>query len=54
MAVEIVVAVVGGCFSLLVALIYRGQKENRQDHGRVHEALGRIEQKIDHHTENHP
>jgi len=53
MATEIVVALVGGCFSILVALIYRGQKENHKDHGRVHEALGRIEQKIDYHTENH-
>jgi hypothetical protein len=53
MATEIVVALVGGGFSLLVALIHKQTKENRQDHGRVHEALGRIEQKIDHHTENH-
>lgn len=53
MATEIVVVLIGGAFSVLVAIIHRGQKENRQDHGRVHEALGRIEQKIDHHTENH-
>ena len=51
---SIVVAVVGGGFSVLVALIHKLGKENRQDHGRVHQALGRIEQKIDHHTENHP
>lgn len=54
MADPIVVAVVGGCFSVLVALIHKLGKENREDHGRVHQALGRIEQKIDHHTENHP
>jgi hypothetical protein len=54
MATEIMVVLIGGGFSVLVAIIHRGQKENRQDHGRVHEALGRIEQKIDHHTENHP
>jgi hypothetical protein len=51
---SILVAVIGGGFSVVVALIYRGQKENREDHGRVSQALGRIEQKIDHHTENHP
>ena len=54
MDTSIVVAVVGGGFSVLVALIHKLGKENRQDHGRVHQALGRIEQKIDHHTENHP
>jgi len=54
MATEIVVAVIGGGFALLVALIHKSAQENREDHGRVHEALGRIEQKIDHHTENHP
>jgi hypothetical protein len=54
MDTSIVVAVIGGCFSVLAALIHRFQKENHKDHGRVHEALGRIEQKIDHHTENHP
>jgi hypothetical protein len=53
MDTPIVVAVIAGAFSVLVAIIHRGQKENHKDHGRVHEALGRIEQKIDHHTENH-
>jgi len=50
----VLVAVIGGGFSVVVALIHKHGKENRQDHGRVHQALGRIEQKIDHHTENHP
>jgi len=54
MDTSIVVACIGGGFSVLVALIHQSTKENRKDHGRVHEALGRIEQKIDHHTENHP
>jgi hypothetical protein len=44
---------VAGCFSVLVALIHAMRKENRKDHGEVHSALGRIEQKIDGHTENH-
>jgi hypothetical protein len=50
----IVVALIGGGFSVVVALIHKQTKENREDHGRVQQALGRIEQKIDHHTENHP
>ena len=54
MVSTILVAVIGGGFSIVVALIHKSSKENREDHGRVHEALGRIEQKIDHHTENHP
>jgi cytoskeletal protein RodZ len=54
MDTSIVVAVIAGAFSVLVAIIHRGQKENHKDHGLVHEALGRIEQKIDNHTENHP
>jgi len=54
METEIVVACVAGGFSVVVALIHKLGKENREDHGRVHQALGRIEQKIDNHTENHP
>lgn len=49
----ILVALVGGGFSVVVALIHRLQKENRADHGEVHRALGRIEEKIDSHVENH-
>jgi len=49
----ILVALIGGGFSVVVALIHRLQKENRADHGTVHRALGRIEQKIDDHVENH-
>jgi hypothetical protein len=54
MVTALLVALVGGGFSVVVALIHKSTQENREDHGRVHEALGRIEQKIDHHTENHP
>jgi len=50
----ILVALIGGGFSVVVALIHRLNKENRADHGKVHQALGRIEHKIDTHTENHP
>lgn len=53
MAVEIVVAVIGGCFLVLVALIGKIGRENKKDHGEVHRTLGRIEQKIDGHLEDH-
>jgi hypothetical protein len=53
MAVEVVVALVGGGFSVVVALIHKLIKENKEDHGKVHQVLGRIEQKIDYHVENH-
>lgn len=49
----LVVALIGGGFSVVVALIHKLGKENREDHGTVHRALGRIEQKIDSHVENH-
>lgn len=53
MATEIVVAVIGGAFLVLVALIGKIGSDNKKDHGEVHKTLGRIEEKIDHHVENH-
>ena len=53
MATEIVVSIIGGCFLVLVALISKIGNDNKKDHGKVHQVLGRIEQKIDHHVENH-
>lgn len=53
MDTPLVVALIGGGFSVVVALIHRLQKENRADHGEVHRALGRIEEKIDNHVEDH-
>jgi len=53
MAIEIVVSVIGGGFAVLVALIGKIGADNRKDHGVVHKALGRIEQKIDAHVESH-
>jgi hypothetical protein len=53
MDTQIVVALVGGGFAVLVALISKIGHDNKKDHGIVHKALGRIEQKIDHHVENH-
>jgi hypothetical protein len=53
MVTSVLVALIGGGFSVVVALIHRLQKENRTDHGTVHRALGRIEQKIDQHIDDH-
>lgn len=53
MAVEVVVSLVGGGFAVVVALISKIGHDNKKDHGIVHKALGRIEEKIDHHVENH-
>jgi hypothetical protein len=50
----LVVALVGGGFSVVVALIHKLSKDNKTDHGKVHQVLGRIEQKIDQHVEDHP
>jgi hypothetical protein len=50
---EIVVAFIGGGFGLVIALVNKYARENRKDHGTVHTALGRIEQKIDGHIETH-
>jgi hypothetical protein len=53
MAPQIVVSFVGGGFAVVVALISKIGIDNKKDHGQVHQILGRIEQKIDHHVENH-
>lgn len=53
MATEIVVSVIGGGFAVVVALISKIGRENKKDHGEVHRTLGRIEQKIDGHLEDH-
>ena len=53
MATEIVVSLVGGGFAVVVALISKIGHDNKKDHGIVHKALGRIEQKIDGHVKNH-
>jgi hypothetical protein len=53
MADSVLVALIGGGFSIVVALIHRLMKENRHDHGIVADSLNRIENKIDRHVENH-
>ena len=47
------VALIGGGFLVLVALIGKIGSDNKKDHGEVHRTLGRIEEKIDNHVENH-
>jgi len=53
METEVMVALVGGGFAGVVALISKIGSDNKKDHGRVHQVLGRIEEKIDNHVENH-
>lgn len=63
----ILVAIITGCFGILVALVQKGRKENVRDHGYVverldalhndiqyvDEDLGIIEAKIDGHINDH-
>jgi len=53
MDTQIMVALIGGGFLVLVALIGKIGSDNKKDHGQVHQTLGRIEEKIDSHVENH-
>ena len=53
MADGVFIACISGGFTVVVALIHKLLKENRQDHGIVHDSLDRIEQKVDRHIENH-
>ena len=49
----VLVAAIMAVGGTIAALIQRGRKENRSDHGMVVEALGRIEEKIDDHIADH-
>ena len=53
MGTELLVVIVGGLFSVVVALIHRGFKRQQHDHGIIGQSLDRIEQKLDRHIENH-
>ena len=46
---EVVVALIGAMSVILVALVERGRRENKDDHNRVQQSLSRIETKIDGH-----
>jgi hypothetical protein len=50
---QVLVALIGGGFLVLVALIGKIGSDNKKDHGQVHQTLGRIEEKIDNHVQNH-
>lgn len=50
---EVAVALITGGFAVIVAMIGKLSRDNRVDHGEVHNTLGRIEQKIDTHIEGH-
>jgi len=47
--IEIVVALIGSMSIVLVALVEKGRRENKDDHNRVVQSLDRIENKIDGH-----
>lgn len=49
----VVVALVTGGFSIIVALLHRLGRQNKRDHGDVSRALGRIEGKLDAHVDDH-
>ena len=53
MDTQVLVALIGGGFLVLVALIGKIGSDNKKDHGQVHQTLGRIEEKIDNHVQNH-
>lgn len=49
----ITVALITVVGSILVVLIEKGRRENKEDHGYVKEHLERIEDKIDNHVRDH-
>jgi Na+-translocating ferredoxin:NAD+ oxidoreductase RnfG subunit len=49
----IIVAVITAVGGILAALIQSMRKENSADHGYVRDALGRVEQKLDNHIDDH-
>jgi len=51
--IEIVVALIGSLSIILVALVEKGRRENKDDHNRVVQSLDRIENKIDGHINDH-
>jgi hypothetical protein len=51
--IEIVVALIGAVSVILVALVEKGRRENKNDHNLVVESLSRIETKIDGHINDH-
>ncbi len=53
MVEAVIVAVIAAVGTVLAALVQKGRKENSRDHAMVVNSLGRIEEKIDHHINDH-
>lgn len=53
MSDQVLVAIIAGGFSLLVAMMERVRRENASDHAGNARKLDRIEQKIDGHVTDH-
>lgn len=53
METEVTVALITGGFAVVVAMIGKLSRDNRRDHGEVHDSLNRIEGKIDRHLDGH-
>jgi Na+/melibiose symporter-like transporter len=53
MADGVLIALISGGFSIVVAWIHRGFKRQHDDHGIIADSLDRIENKIDRHLEDH-
>lgn len=51
--IEVVVAMIGAFSIIIVALVEKGRRENKNDHSMVVTALDRIEVKIDTHINDH-
>jgi hypothetical protein len=56
----IVIAVIGTVGAVIVALLERGRRQNTREHGetvhrldRVLQGLGRVEEKVDRHLDDH-
>jgi len=50
---QITVALIGVVGAVLVALLEKTRRENKEDHGYVRDHLDRIEHKIDTHVRDH-
>lgn len=50
---QITVALIGLVGAILVTLLEKSRRENKEDHGYVREHLDRIEHKIDTHVRDH-
>jgi Flp pilus assembly protein TadB len=50
---QITVALIGVVGAILVTLLEKTRRENKEDHGYVREHLDRIEHKIDTHVRDH-